>query len=258
MRSLRFEYETKLDFSCCVTEHSFSLRCMPFSDGRQTVAEPICEISPEPESVWYSRDSFGNTVVCGKNSQPHLSFSFRVYGEARISSSNRILGSAQPFYRFYSPLTQPGAALTEFYAEHKPKSSDILGRAEELCNSVYENMTYKKGCTGVDTTAEAAMKMKAGVCQDYAHILLSLLRTDGICCRYVAGLAFESGETHAWVEVNDGGSWIGIDPTHNRFISDSSIKLCHGRDYSDCPIERGIYLGNAVSLQTVYSRVSEI
>lgn len=108
------------------------------------------------------------------------------------------------------------------------------------------------------TTAEAAMKMKAGVCQDYAHILLSLLRTDGICCRYVAGLAFESGETHAWVEVNDGGSWIGIDPTHNRFISDRSIKLCHGRDYSDCPIERGIFLGNAVSLQTVYSRVSEI
>ena len=102
------------------------------------------------------------------------------------------------------------------------------------------------------------MTQLSGVCQDYAHILLSLLRIEKIPCRYVSGLAFETGETHAWVEVFDGGHWTGIDPTQNRLIGDHYIKLCHGRDYSDCPIERGIYIGNAQSVQTVLSRMTEI
>ena len=119
-------------------------------------------------------------------------------------------------------------------------------------------MTYKSGVTRVNTTAERAMEIREGVCQDYAHILLSLLRLEGIRCRYVSGLAFKCGETHAWVEVFDGIYWIGIDPTHNRLIGDNYIKLCQGRDYSDCPIERGIYRGNANSIQTVTSKVIEI
>ena len=258
MKRLRFEYETKLEFSCSVTEHSFSLRCMPFSDGRQIIAEPICTIYPVSESIWRSRDSFGNTLICGRNNAPHSSFSFKVCGEAQIINSCRASGSAPAFYRFHTPLSQPGDAIDSFYEENKPTVGDILSRTEALSDSLFNAMTYKSGVTKVTTTAEQAMKIKCGVCQDYAHILLSLLRKDGICCRYVSGLAFECGETHAWVEVYNGTNWTGIDPTHNRLIGDNYIKLCHGRDYSDCPIERGIYRGNANSIQTVSSKISEI
>ncbi|MCI7767851.1 MAG: transglutaminase family protein [Oscillospiraceae bacterium] len=257
MKRLRFEFETKLEFSCGVSEHSFTLRCIPLSDGRQTIAEPKCVILPQTGSVWRSRDSFGNTLVCGRMEKPHNEFSFRVEGEAQTENSCEAAGTAQPFYAAYSPLTAAGEKISAFYEENRPKDGDIRMRAEALTEAVYRLMTYQSGVTGVNTTAEDALSLGSGVCQDYAHILLSLLRRDGIPCRYVSGLAFEWGQTHAWVEINDGSRWIGIDPTHNRYIGGGYIKLCHGRDYYDCPIERGIYIGNADSLQTVSSRITE-
>ncbi|MGN0606203.1 MAG: transglutaminase domain-containing protein [Oscillospiraceae bacterium] len=258
MKKLRFEYETKLKLSQCATDHSFTLRCTPFSDGRQTIAETFCKISPEPNAVWHSRDSFGNMLVCGRMDEPHMEFSFKVNGEAHIINSYEAVGAAAPFYRFHTSLTLPGKSILSFYEKNKPTSSDILSRSKELSSNLYDYMTYLRGVTGTDTTAEQAMEIKNGVCQDYTHILLSLLRLEKIPCRYVSGLAFQSGETHAWAEVHDGTRWIGIDPTHNCLIGDRYIKLCHGRDYSDCPIERGIYLGNAESVQTIYSCITEI
>ncbi len=258
MKQLQFEYETKLEFSQSVTEHSFSLRCMPFSDGRQIIAEPGFEILPVSGSIWRSRDSFGNTLICGRNEKPHKSFSFRVYGKAQIVNSCKVNGSAPEFYKFHTPLTRPGKEIELFYKKNKPSGGSVLSRAEALSNSLFNFMTYKSGVTKVNTTAEQAIEIREGVCQDYAHILLSLLRIEGIRCRYVSGLAFKCGETHAWVEVYDGTCWTGIDATHNRLIGDNYIKLCHGRDYSDCPIERGIYRGNANSVQTVTSKVTEI
>jgi len=130
--------------------------------------------------------------------------------------------------------------------------------ALELSDKLYSAMTYTKGVTDVNTTAESALALGAGVCQDYAHIFLALCRFDGIRCRYVSGLAYNSGETHAWTEIGAGSRWYGIDPANNRLIGDNYIKLCHGRDYSDCPIERGIYLGNSGGVQTVVSSVTEI
>ncbi|MGN0666714.1 MAG: transglutaminase domain-containing protein [Huintestinicola sp.] len=258
MKRLQFEFETKLEFSCGITDHCFTLRCIPLSDGRQTIAEPEFMILPRSGSIWHSRDSFGNTLICGRMDEPHKEFSFRVRGEALTDNSCEASGTAQPFYRAYSPLTAAGEKLLAFYEENRPAGSDIRSRAEMLTECVFSRMTYQSGVTGVNTSAEDAFSMGSGVCQDYAHILLSLLRTEGIPCRYASGLAFEYGQTHAWVEIYDGSRWIGIDPTHNRYISGGYIKLCHGRDYSDCPIERGIYIGNADSLQTVFSKITEI
>lgn len=258
MKRLRFEFETRLEFSKPVTEHCFTLRCTPFSDGRQTISEAKCEITPQTGEIWHSRDSFGNNLVLGRIDLPHDCFVFRVSGEAHILNSCDNRTAAAPFYRFPTPLTAAGEKLTEFYKKNQPQGIDILSRAMLLSESVHGAMEYTKGVTGTDTTAEQALKLGSGVCQDYAHILLALLRMDGIPCRYVSGLAFESGETHAWVEVHDGAFWHGIDPTQNKPADDRYIKLCHGRDYSDCPIERGIYIGAADSVQTVTSHTTEI
>ena len=258
MNRLWFEFETKLEFSQPVTGHCFTLRCTPFSDGRQTISETRCEIAPETGKVWRSRDSFGNILVCGRMDEPHTEFSFKVRGEAHIINSCESVGGTAPYYGFHTPLTSPGEHILSFYEKHKPTGTDALSRALSLSESLYGVMEYRRGITATDTTAEWAMSAACGVCQDYAHILLSLLRLERIPCRYVSGLAFESGETHAWVEVYDGAKWTGLDPTHNRLIGDRYIKLCHGRDYSDCPIERGIYLGSAGSIQTVSSGMVEI
>lgn len=111
MKRLRFEYETKLEFSYSVTEHSFTLRCIPFSDGRQVIAEPLCQIFPESGSIWRSRDSFGNILICGRMNEPHKEFSFKVSGEAQTANSCGGSGTAAAFYGFHTPLTFPGEKI---------------------------------------------------------------------------------------------------------------------------------------------------
>lgn len=257
MKRLKFEYSARLDFSGNISEHCFTLRCLPFSDGRQLIREPRWEISPAG-NIWFSRDSFGNTLLCGRISEPHNSFSFGVSGEAEIINACDIPGTSTPVYGYESPLTKAGARIREFYADNTPVADSTLKRALELSKSLYSIMTYEKGVTRVDTTAEEAFLLGKGVCQDYAHIFLALCRLNGIRCRYVSGLAFDNGETHAWTEISDGSKWYGIDPANNKLIGEHYIKLCHGRDYSDCPIERGVYLGNSGSVQTISSSVTEI
>ncbi len=257
MKRLRFEYSAELTFSQNVSEHCFTLRCLPVSDGRQLIREPVYEIFPQNGRIWTSRDSFGNTLLCGRISEPHDVFSFRVSGKAEIINTRDISGFPAAVYGYSSPLTKPGEVIRKFYSENTPASNSQIDRAMELCNALYAAMKYEKGKTDVHTTAEEALEQGAGVCQDYAHIFLALCRLDGIRCRYVSGLAFESGETHAWTEVGSGSCWYGVDPANNRFIGENYIKICHGRDYSDCPIERGIYLGNSSGVQTVTSSVAE-
>ncbi len=259
MKNLHFEYSTELEFTGSVTEHSFTLRCLPFSDGRQRVSEPKCEILPHCESIWKSRDSFGNHLICGRMTEPHDSFSFSVSGEAEIINTDFILGTASPVYGYFSKLTEAGKCILELNKKLLPKinsTENILQKAVVIYDGLYANMKYQKGVTEVTTTAEAAMEKGEGVCQDYAHIFLSLCRANGIRCRYVSGLACKNGETHAWAEINDGGKWYGIDPANNKRIDDNYIKLCHGRDYSDCPIERGVYLGSSGSSQKIFSKVT--
>ena len=99
------------------------------------------------------------------------------------------------------------------------------------------------------------MKIGAGVCQDYSHVLLSLLRMAGMPARYVVGLMQGEGESHAWVEANCRGYWYGIDPTNHLLINESYIKLAHGRDYGDCMISRGISR-NPRAIQTMDVSVS--
>ena len=258
MKRLRFEYSARLEFAENITEHCFTLRCLPISDGRQLIREAEYEIFPETFSrIRTSRDSFGNTLLCGRISEPHSFFTFRVSGKAEIINTRDISGYPSAVYRYTSPLTVQGERIRSFYMENTPTANSQIDRAVELCNALYSAMKYEKGVTDVHTSAEDALKLGAGVCQDYAHIFLALCRLDGICCRYVSGLAYESGETHAWTEIASGSKWYGVDPANNRFIGENYIKLCHGRDYSDCPIERGIYLGNSAGIQTVTSTVTE-
>lgn len=125
-------------------------------------------------------------------------------------------------------------------------------------NAVYESMQYTKGVTSISTTAEEALSLGQGVCQDYAHILLSLCREEKIPARYVVGLLLGEGESHAWIEAFDGERWRGFDPTNNRLAEEDHIKISHGRDYRDCSINRGVFTGRATQRQTVLVRVTEV
>ena len=119
-------------------------------------------------------------------------------------------------------------------------------------------MVYQPGSTDVFTTAAKAFELGQGVCQDYAHITLALLREAGIPARYVCGLLSGEGATHAWVEWFDSGVWLALDPTHDRAVEYGCIKIAHGRDSADCPVNRGIFTGRVQQRNSVSIKVEEL
>ncbi len=127
-----------------------------------------------------------------------------------------------------------------------------LKNAAALSEYVYNNFSYQKGVTNVETDVEEIWKIKAGVCQDFAHMLLVFLRMHDIPARYVSGYICPKdkemrgeGATHAWVEAYiPGYGWLGLDPTNNCIVSDRHVRLAVGRHFYDCTPVKGTYKGS--------------
>jgi transglutaminase-like putative cysteine protease len=129
--------------------------------------------------------------------------------------------------------------------------SDVWGDVRRLGAHIYRTFTYKPKSTGVNTRAIEALKLRTGVCQDYAHVHLGLCRSVGIPARYVSGYFFnttrrprEVEASHAWIEAYvPGHGWAAYDPTHDRLADDRYVKLAVGRDYADIRPVNGTYRG---------------
>lgn len=124
---------------------------------------------------------------------------------------------------------------------------------EIAVSAVRDRISYTPGVTSVYTTAQEAWEEGHGVCQDFAHVTLSLLRAARIPARYVSGYLHSleerveetvAGESHAWVEYWD-GDWHAVDPTNDREVGPAHVVVAHGRDYADVPPLKGIYAGGA-------------
>ena len=253
MKLLRFRYEMTYTYDSPINGHYFSLKCIPGTDCRQKIKEFDIAVSPY-EYLSEEMDQFGNKMLIGNCIKPHESFRVLLTGlaesgvdiyECKDDTQNIIM-------RNQSPYTIPGDAIRTFYEKHDlPEGASAYERTVNFMRKLHEEFAYEKGVTDIHTTAEEAMKKGGGVCQDYAHILLSLLRIAGIPCRYVVGMMTGEGFSHAWVEVFCKGFWYGLDATNNLLVSDEYIKISHGRDYGDCIVNKGIYKGNAREEQRI-------
>ena len=147
----------------------------------------------------------------------------------------------------------------------------VRGFAEAASSLVHERFTYKPGATHVHSSVEHSLVTRAGVCQDFSHILIAVLRQRGIPARYVSGYLVPKQSTdarsamenviggqasHAWVQacIPDAG-WIGLDPTAGEFAEERHILVARGRDYGDVPPVRGVYKGDAGQSLSVDVRV---
>lgn len=261
MKNLGFSYEMKLTFDIPVREHHFTIRCIPRSDARQEITDLRVEIFPN-EFLEDGEDSFGNLCIFGYASGPHDHFSIRVEGKARAGIRDRICAGAPHavgMYKVQTDYTRPGGAIRDFAAQLPPRGgASNLERATAFMDRLYESFRYVQGATSLYTTAEEAMERGEGVCQDYAHILLSLCRMERIPCRYVVGLLMGEGLSHAWVEVYEEGYWIALDPTNHLVVDDAHIRISSGRDYADCTINQGIFTGQTTQTQEAAVSVYEI
>lgn len=263
MKKLSFDYHMRLTFSAPVTDHRFQLRCIPATGPRQQIVDVKFELEP---SVPYetATDSFDSIVVTGFIAQAHDVFGYRITGIAFVDNAHIKPEPTKPLYRFKSALTEPGPAieaLTErcrALLDPLPRGATAVERAQIIMHEVYRAFTYTPGSTTIRTTAEEALSRGAGVCQDYAHVMLAVCRSYGLMARYIAGMLKGEGATHAWVEVYHGDRWVGLDPTHDRLVTDDYITIAHGRDYRDCMLDIGIFSGmNVDQSQWVNATVLE-
>lgn len=218
-----------------------------------------------PMTVDASVDVFGNTVVT-------LNFP-KVEHEVTFVSSSIVERDAQ-----HGPHLEPAALLSDLRlldATPLTSADKTIGRlAEELRASgltggalafaanerVHNALTYQHGATSVRTTAAEALARRAGVCQDYAHVLLALTRRLGLASRYVSGQMLGFGGSHAWVEVlvpDAGGDArvLSLDPTHGRATGYEYITVAIGRDYADVAPLSGTYKAPFAGSLTATKRV---
>ncbi len=254
-RVLEFSYDIALDFDRPVTAHSFVLRCLPADCPGQQV---LCAALTLDPAVPYTeqRDAFGNRLQIGRIDAPHSRFHYRAAGQVLREDAARVPEPDRPIFRYPSRYTLPSPALRQAAAALALPRDD-RDKAWALLETVQSCLRYTPGVTGVNTTAAQAFDLGQGVCQDYAHIYLALARLCGLSARYVNGLPEGEGASHAWCEVWLDGIWTGIDPTRGRWADEGYIRFGTGRDFADCPMERGVFLGGANQCQTVFMKVSE-
>ncbi len=241
MKIYNFEFTTRIDFDLPIINHNFILKCIPGNYVCQRIYNT--EFTLEPESQYtIGKDSFGNNTVNGNLMREHNSFLFSIKGTASLSKY-RIMEDLDRVYLYPSKQTNPSKSMSDFF-ENLSIPENTVDAVKYISDKVFEHMTYVKNSTTVNTTAAEAFEQKTGVCQDYAHITIALLRLAKIPARYVAGFIEGDGETHAWVEYYSDGSWYGIDPTNQYMIDYGYIKLSQGRDSDDCSVERGCFSSN--------------
>lgn len=257
---LHFEYAMTISFSQPVTDHAFSLICTPRDTCRQKVEELEISVSPEV-SLRKDTDGFGNRMLYGKVKDSHNSFSLNIKGSVQtgIAPHEEYNLDSDTLVRFtvQSPFTRPGENIEKLFTSlSSDEPAAVYDQVHHYMRGVHNALSYIPGTTMARTKAEEACAIGSGVCQDYAHILISLLRMRGIPARYTVGIMEGEGASHAWVEANCNGYWYGFDPTNNRLADDSYIKISHGRDFDDCIISRGVFTNpNAVQSMEIKTNV---
>ncbi|HWF10866.1 MAG TPA: transglutaminase family protein [Bryobacteraceae bacterium] len=277
MDRYKLAHVTLFSYDGPVSESYNELRLRPRHDESQSCLSFRLTTNPASKPTAHL-DYFNNWV--------HQFHILREHRELRVESEAIVL--------VHPPALQPGRAIpldelddrleewreenfdwlsASQYCPLSLELGELVGAAESRCDGtargfsdsaaalIYETFTYKPGATHVHSSVGDCLATKAGVCQDFAHLLIAVLRKRGIPARYVSGYlvprqtedaqaAMENiigGQaSHAWVQANiPETGWIGLDPTVGSFVEEQHIVVARGRDYGDVPPVRGVYKGHA-------------
>ena len=151
-------------------------------------------------------------------------------------------------------------------SDRRPRSGPDVGEAlDELTLTISREFTYDRAVTDVYSAVDEVLALRAGVCQDFAHLFIAAARAMGVPARYVSGYIHSpagggaSSASHAWAEGwVPGRGWVGFDATHPVRTSEHHVRLAVGRDYSDAAPTRGIYVGSATGTMAVTVRTRSV
>ena len=266
-------HQTTYYYADSVNESYTVLHLQPRSDPHQFCTKYAIEVTPYARINSYA-DRFGNDVQHFAILPPHEALSITTRSNVvtmldheppePTGATRGHLENDAKVERFYDYLHESayvhfvdeGASFREEFGE----PGDAVGAwCSSVMHQINASFTYDTDATTVRTTVSEAIERRAGVCQDYAHVMLSILRAAGVPARYVSGYIFR-GESrvlgaeasHAWCEAYlPPYGWVGFDPTNDRLINDYFVKVAIGRDYRDVSPVRGVYRGSQRSEMSV-------
>jgi len=249
---LKIEHTTTFSYDHPISEAYTEMRLKPLdADGQRCLAFGL--ITDPHDMILPYTDHFGNDVRHFDVIQPHQRLMVSAVSEVLTPNLYQADASVlSPLDEFnylsptdYAPHTQELINFSNTYKDQKGS----LATAMALMKALHSMITYEKGATDVKTTAEKALALGRGVCQDFSHIMLAACRIQSIPARYVSGYLHNNGHTaasHAWVDVLvPERGWVSLDPTHNQEQTEQYVRVAVGRDYADVPPTRGIFKGNA-------------
>lgn len=262
---LRIEHTTAFNYDHPISEAYTEMRLRPLSANGQHCLSFVLTTEPRDEILQHT-DRFGNDVRHFDVLLSHQRLVVTAMSE--VLTPGIFAPEAEPLspldeFDFlmptgYAPLT---AEIANF-AEASVMPDDANATALALMHAVFKAIKYEKGATDVSTTADQALTLGRGVCQDFAHIMIAACRSQGLPARYVSGYLFSRGHdvaSHAWVDVYvPGHGWLSLDPTHDRAQTDQYVRVAIGRDYADVPPTRGIFKGNAKESMDVKVTIAAI
>lgn len=277
MPTYTIHHVTSYHYDWPVKENSNRLRLFPLEDAQQKVLQRELIITGNPIVSLFT-DYFGNTVGDFNLMAPHVELvidSRLVVATASPAEIKSIVPTflpqlAQLINRRIDLLSlslpeeiQLQEKLNGFIAQLQLHDLPIQEIAQRCCAFVFTNFQYQKGITDVTTTIDEILLHQSGVCQDFAHVLLQMLRTIGVPARYVSGYICPNksglrgeGATHAWVEYyHPNLGWLGVDPTNNIATAAHHIRLATGKDFADCSPVMGTFKGVARQKLSVYVSV---
>jgi transglutaminase-like putative cysteine protease len=260
---VRVRHRTGYSYGGEVASSFNEARVTPLTDASQMTLDSRVEISP-PASAYRYRDYWGTQVISFDIHSPHTELivtatsvvetMLRSVMPGGLSWQDLQTDAVRDHHAEWLALggrTDPDGELAELAREVSAGLAPT-DAARACADAVGSRMDYVRGATGVHTSGLQAWQERKGVCQDFAHVTLGMLRSLRIPARYVSGYLHPNadaalgetitGESHAWVEWWD-GEWIGYDPTNSKPVAEQHVSVARGRDYDDVTPLKGVYSG---------------
>jgi transglutaminase-like putative cysteine protease len=260
---LEVQHETRLTYPEAVTEANTETRMEPVSDISQSCRSFRLAVTPITE-VFRFQDGFGNRVHHFNVLATH--FEVRMLAAAVVDTHPRTVDPATCAATYPLDMASLGLEVLDFMQFRGPvrRSPRLTGLLDTLqprpgmplgelvlgvCHHIHEHFEYARYVTLASSPVDDILEQGKGVCQDFTHLMIAVLRSFGVPTRYVSGYihrANSESQSHAWCEAwLPGMGWVGIDPTNDCLVAEHFIKVAVGRDFTDVPPNKGVYRGRA-------------
>jgi transglutaminase-like putative cysteine protease len=278
----RSSHVTTYVYEAPVTQCLSQAHLIPRTLPTQHVSSSSIVVEPAAVSAEHRIDYFGNHVslfsildkhdrlvvtsnsVVDVNSVPVDHLPRTPWEEVRTFLSQYPDEAALQAFEFIfdSPFVATSAELEAYGAKSLTPGVPIADAAIDLLSRIHKDFKYSPDATSIDMPLADVLKLRQGVCQDFAHVMIGVLRSYGLSARYVSGYLrsgakYQGAEaSHAWVSVFiPGHGWLDVDPTNNVIPSDGHITVAWGRDYGDVTPVKGVSLGGGAQTVDVEVRV---